>query len=294
MVKRFILMLVLALVSFNPAVAQDNVLANSQGYQLRESHLVPTLQFLNFLVQDQINQQELTYLVQSSVQQFQQNPQGFLTELQTMNQSIARAQTIQDPLMLGEFRQKVIGEFYAASQQVPANQIPPLLQVLFRRMPVVAYDPNTKAALTQSDLQCAMHYLKELYQYQGQAIPDQTLIQMGNSLAQNFTQLDPKTQNFLASGGIVLTIFRTNVARMNQAQQQSLAQSYQQQQAAYSQPSTSGGSTSVAAKQWENWHNQQSFKIMQDTMNQNHVTMMNVIENMGGSDNYWTLEPTNY
>jgi hypothetical protein len=33
---------------------------------------------------------------------------------------------------------------------------------------------------------------------------------------------------------------------------------------------------------------------MQNMQNQSHVTAMNIIENMGGSDNYWTLEPAGY
>jgi hypothetical protein len=288
----------LMFLNFSPALAQDQVLAQSQGYQLKESDLVPAIYFLNFLVQGQISQQEMVYLAQSSATEFQQNPAAFMNELQTLNQSIARAQTVTDPLKLGEFRQTIIGEFFAAAQNVPQQQMPAMLQVLFKNAPVLAFDPNTKVALTTQDLQASMLYLQELYSYQGQNLDQQQVNQMAYQLAQNFQQLDRPTQNFLASGCVVLAVFRANIAKMNQAQQQALAQSYQQQNANY-QPSYQPQqayqpSTSAAGKQWENWHNQQSMQIMQDTMNQNHVTMMNVIENMGGSDNYWTLEPVNY
>ncbi|MCA9779808.1 MAG: hypothetical protein KC800_23935, partial [Candidatus Eremiobacteraeota bacterium] len=116
----------------------------------------------------------------------------------------------------------------------------------------------------------------------------ETLNQMAYQLSSNFTQLDSQSQILLSNGTLVLAIFRANVQRMNQAQQQAMAQNYQQTQA------YSNTGSSVATKQWENWHNQQALNIYQETMNQNHVTMMNVINNMGGSDDYWTLEPVNY
>lgn len=286
--KRVLVTLLLALVTLVPCSAQDSVLSQSQGYQLNESHLVPGISFLNFLIQDQVTQQELSYLVQSSIQQFQANPAVFMQEIQGLNQSVMQAQAIRDPMMLAEFRQKVLAEFYGAATQVPANQIPPYLQILFKRVPVVAYDAQRKVVLTQPDLQAAMAYVQELHAYQGQNVPMETLNQMAYQLSSNFTQLDSQSQILLSNGTLVLAIFRANVQRMNQAQQQAMAQNYQQTQA------YSNTGSSVATKQWENWHNQQALNIYQETMNQNHVTMMNVINNMGGSDDYWTLEPVNY
>lgn len=303
--KRKILALVsLVLLCGGPALAQDNLLAQSQGYELRESHLVPAVNLLNFLAQGQITQEELNYLVQSSVAEFQTNPVAFLTEIQQLNQAVAKAQTVTDPLMLGKFRYTLIGEFFASAQQVPANQMPAFFQVLFRHANVVAFDPNTKVPLTEADLLGSLTYVQELGAYQGRQIIPQELNQMAQQLAANFGQLDAQTQNFLASGMVVLNVFRANVQQMNQQQQAQMQQAYQQQ--AYQQPQQAyypqgtGGqgayqpATSYEAKQWENYHNQQTFQIMQDTMNQNHVTMMNVIEGMGGSDNYWTLEPTTW
>ena len=281
-----ILVGLLALTLSFPVQAQDQILAQSQGYQLKQSDLLPAFNLLAFLVQGQLSTQELNYLTQASISEFQANPTGFLTEIQELNQSVMQAQTVSDPLKLGEFRYKLIGGFYGAAQKVPANQIPPYLQVLFRRAPVVAYDANTQVALTQLDLVAALTYLQELYALQGQQISPQMLQNWAQQIAGGFTQLPPQMQNFLASGNIVLSIYRANVARMNQQQQQTMAQQYTQQAQPY-QPATT-----AAGKAMENWHNQQTMNIMQDMMNSNHVTMMNVIENMGGSDNYWTLEPS--
>lgn len=288
--KKYVLRGLLLFLILSPSYAQDQVLATSQGYQLRQSTLAPAINFLNFLIQGQITQDELNYLLQMSLTEFQANPQGFLNEMNGFNQSIAQAQGISDPIKLGEFRQKVIGEFFAAAQTVPQNQIPAYLQVLFRRAPVVAFDPKTKAALTQLDLQASLLYVQELYALQGQQVPPQMLETWAQQLVAGFTQLDQPTQNFLASGNIVLSIYRANVARMNQQQQQAMAQQYTQ--AAQNQGGGYTPATTASGKAMENWHNQQTFQIMQNMQNQSHVTMMNVIENMGGSDNYWTLEPS--
>lgn len=276
----------LALSMAVPAVAQDQVLAAGQGYQLRQSDLMPAFSLLAFLVQGQLTPQEVNYLTQASITQFQQNPAAFLGEIRGLNQSISQAQMLTDPLKLGEFRHQVIGEFYGTAQKVPANQIPPYFQVLFRRVPVVAFDPKTRVALTQLDLMASLTYLQELYALQGQQIGPQVLQAWAQQIAAGFGQLPRDTQNFIASGNIVLSIYRANVARMNQQQQQTMAQQYTQQAQPYRPATTAAG------KSMENWHNQQTFNIMQDMINSNHVTMMNVIENMGGSDNYWTLEPS--
>lgn len=292
MMKKHLLTGLMLLLIGSPSWAQDQLLATSQGYQLKQSDLVPAISFLNFLIQGQVTQQELNYLLQMSVTEFQADPAAYLTQIQGFNQSIARAQGIADPIKLGEFRQKVIGEFFGAAQKVPANQLPAYLQVLFRHVPVVAFDSNTKVALTQLDLQASLLYVKELYALQGQQVSPQALEVWAQQLVAGFSQLDAATQNFLASGNIVLSIYRANVARMNQQQQQAMANQYSQQMTANNQGYTP--STSAAGKAMENWHNQQTFNIMQNMQNQSHVTMMNVIENMGGSDNYWTLEPTTY
>jgi hypothetical protein len=290
---KIVTLLLVFLATASSGLAQDRMLGQSQGYQLNESHLVPSVGLLNFLIQGQVSQQELQYLVQACVQEFQTNPPAFMQGLQGLNNSIAQAQNINDPMMLAEFRQKLLGEFYGAASQLPANQIPPYIQILFQRVPVVAYDANRKVVLTQTDLQAAMLYVQELHAYQGQNVTMEQLNTMAYQLSNNFSQLDAQNQTMLANGSLVLAIFRANVAQMNQAQ---LQQNYQQnyQQAYNSAPAYSSSGNSAAAQQMDNWHNQQTMKIYQDTMNQNHVTMMNVINNMGGSDDYWTLEPVNY
>ncbi|MCA9797603.1 MAG: hypothetical protein KC910_37590, partial [Candidatus Eremiobacteraeota bacterium] len=110
-----------ALILLSPAQAQDQVLAAGQGYQLKQSDLVPAMNLLAFLVQGQLEPQEVNYLVQAAVTEFQASPAAYLGQLRSLNGSIAQAQGISDPLKLGEFRYKLIGEFYAAAQRVPAN-----------------------------------------------------------------------------------------------------------------------------------------------------------------------------
>ena len=75
---------------------------------------IPAMNLLAFLVQGQLEPQEVNYLVQAAVTEFQASPAAYLGQLRSLNGSIAQAQGISDPLKLGEFRYKLIGEFYAA------------------------------------------------------------------------------------------------------------------------------------------------------------------------------------
>lgn len=277
--------LIFLLCILSPVSAQNQVIATSQGYQLTENDLRPALELLVFLAQSNLTQAEIEYVVGEAIEEFHGSPAPLLASLQELNQVIAGAEATNDPILLGELRQQLIAEFHKMAQATPADQIPAYMKVLFRKAPVVAYDPNTQIALTRPDLDASVAFLEILNQYQGNTIPPADMAMAGQELISGFTQLDVDTQKILASGTILNTILQSNLKTMSPEQRQNLTSHYR---------TTTGGPptrTRGDGTQAEASGMEAAVQTLSRDGLTNSRSMMESLKATGGSDDYWKLAP---
>lgn len=261
---------------------QGQVLASSGGYQLTMTQMEPALELLAFMTQEPLSPDERRQVITESVEEFQGEPASTLQSLAQLQSSLQLVQSKNDPMVLGEFRQKMLAEFYKMSQSTPANEMPAFLKVLNAHAPVVAYDPNTGVALTQKDLAACLLYMQQLGAMQGESYSEQDLLSAGQQVIEGFQNIDPETQKMLASGALYIALYQGNTQRMNLEQKSNLTSHYRTTMGG--PPVTRGGGEPEEI----DGAGQLLSKITNDGQRRNQ-TMMKSLQESGGSTDYWSV-----
>lgn len=270
---------VLLLVLGMPAPAQNRVIANSQGYQLTEEDLRPALELLVFLAQSNLTEAEIQYIAGEAIQEFQATPAALLESLQDLSRTIRNAEATNDPLVLGEVRQQLIAELYKWQQSSSPEEVPAYIKVLFRKAPVVAYDPQTNVALTQPDLDASVAFLRTLNQYQENQIPPDQMALAGQELVNGFSDLDADTQKLLASGTILNTILDANLKTMSPQQRTNFTSHYR----------TTTGGPPTRTRGGEEAPTEAARNSPSQGL-KNTRSLMDSLKASGGSDDYWKMQ----
>lgn len=275
--KRSLLLLALFLFLPCPALSQDPTLATSPGYELKQSHLMPALELLVFLAQADLEEAEALSIIEEAKAEFLAGPAAFIQSMNDLSSAMDKAKTINDPTVLGQFRQLLIAEFYKMAQS-PDNASSAYIRTLFNKAPVVAYDPQTGVALTQPDLIASLVYLQALNAQRGTQIPDEQMLMAGEEIKSGFGQLDAETQQLMASGTILLTVFQGNMQNMSQEQQSNVTSHYR---------TTVGGPPRVTRG---GKPEEAALESLTVEGIKNSSSMLNSIKAAGGSEDYWNAK----
>lgn len=257
-----------------PGLAQDPVIATSQGHQLRQSHLMPPLELLQFLCQSELTSQEVEAVAMELRSEFLNSPAALLQSVKDLEAALTTAQGTNDPMLLGQFRQELIWEFYQIAQSPEGEST--YLKVLFDKAPVVALDPNTKVALTRPDLIACLAYFKALNDYRGTEVPEGQLLQAAEEVQAGFGQLDAETQKIMASGTVLLSVLQGNMASMSESQQSEVKSHYRTTTGG--PPGLTRGAPLTAAE-----------SLARDSLS-NTQSMMSSLKEAGGTEDYWKLQ----
>ncbi len=134
----------------------------------------------------------------------------------------------------------------------------------------LAADSRNKVLLLASDLDGACAYLSFLRQSQGGAPwSAQETQQFRSQVSQNFSALPDETKGFLLGGQIFWSLISQNLQRLSQQRQAEVQQQIaRQQQAPMSMD---------------------AYQTLSNMSRAQHMTTMNILENMGGSGDYWEM-----
>ena len=238
---------------------------------------MPALELLVFLAQSDLDEEEALSILEEAKAEFSGGPADFIQSMNDLSSAMDKAKAINDPTVLGQFRQLLIAEFYKMAQS-PDNASSAYIGTLFRKAPVVAYDPRTGVALTQPDLMASLVYLQALNAQGGTQIPDEQMLVAGEEIISGFGQLDAETQQLVASGTILLTVFQGNMNSMSQEQQANVTSHYR---------TTVGGPPRVTRGSKPEVAAMESLTLEGI---KNSSSMLNSIKAAGGSEDYWTTK----
>jgi len=256
-------------------LGQNRVLATSQGYELTTQDLQPVVQLLSFLIQGELTPQEIRSLQQEAVIEFRSGPVELMQSFAEIRAAVQTVVSKNDPLILGDFRQQLIGEFYKTSQSDP-QQASAFLRILNQRAPVVAYDAHTGVALTQQDLVACLGYLRQLSVEDGDQVSDQDVMDAAKQVITGFSKIDPETQKMLASGTILVSLYDSNIQKLSSQQKTQLTSHYRQ--------TVGGPPTAIRTRGPE----PSAFDKLSRSGLENHAVMMKSLEDVGGSTQYWS------
>ncbi|MCE7871515.1 hypothetical protein DYH09_14205 [bacterium CPR1] len=230
-----------------------------------------------FLTDGPLSSQDLQILAAELQSDYARDPEGAARSAREVQELLKAIAGLKNPVELGAVRQRLLGEFYLSQSQ---GQQSPTVGLILSRVQPLAFDPQERLLLTRSDLQAALEYVSFLGQLQGGAGLSSAQAELiAAQVVSNFSRLSPNEKAFLASARLMWTLVAQNWQRMS-AQQQS---AWRQQYTPPTPAAAPAGGIDPSV-----------YRLMSQMSLQSHATTMNIIENMGGTGDYWQVVPQDY
>ncbi|RMG84560.1 MAG: hypothetical protein D6714_07645 [Bacteroidetes bacterium] len=305
-------------------VHSTKVLATAGNYTLTEGLFNKALRFTEFLLGTRLTPEEIQEGLEESIVSFQQSPQQIIQETEMLDQQMQMVYQLTDPTQIALVRSSIICQLYVTFANSPEQ--PVLRRLMEKYTPVLAYDPANMLAFTEQDFQAFLDYTAFMYQLYGQpfSIDEATANQYREYFIQQFLQGTVEVRQSLCVMSEVGPYIQAVWQNLPEAQKQTLIASlYQSQQPAqqntndeftrdaygnidYTNPENIDkmwpeGVDTPEEKQAYLMKRQREINSFNASMNiwnemslQNHATMLNVINNLGGSDDYWEVKYRNW
>lgn len=254
------------------------ILAENGNQKILEADARLYTAAISFLVQDQLNESHYKEIEKALVADFNKDPKAAMNDLAGLRQGMEYIFTLNDPMQIGIVRQRILGSVYNSS--VVQHQPNAYWNITDRFIDVIAYDPTNFLVLTKEDLNDYLDYLAFSYQLYGQELGAQEKDALGKRIASEFSTYSLEDKQLLANSGLLYDFTRAQYESMSAGQQQQWQSSMQE-----------------SAGSWDyDWDREDVdadvIQFMSEMNQMSHVSMMNVIENMGGGYDYWELKET--
>ncbi len=300
-------------------------LAKNSTFVLKEKEVRIYATLLEFLIEANLKSDELQELKKAVMADFEANPKALLQDAKQVEDALKMIYAQTNVLQIGVARQGLFANFHAYVLQNPALQEEAFFRILYEHLQVVAFDKVNNLVLTDKDVEAYLKYVNFTNDLLvgGQKMPASEKNAFKEQLSKGFVQLPLDQKQVFCSARLLWQIVEANWNQMTAAEQEqavaglqsqmvgnphsnsSVLNNYQTTKDQYSQMS---GEEIVAEmdadlKRWaaekgmtvEEYLEYRrdfnaSFPMLQRASMQNHATMMNVIENMGVGDSYWSVQ----
>lgn len=273
-------------------LTQAQTIIESQGQALTEQDLKLAHSLVTFMADGAPTDKEKLTLRAGLKKEFLEDPAAFRAGVNEVKGILEEAKKLKDPMQIAFGRIALVSYYAGAVQDLPKDQVTTLLRVIFDKNPILAYDKENQIALTKKDLDASLRYLWFSNGiFEPNAEQKKQMAELGKVISTNYIQLSIEEKQFLAIGAITMAVVDHTWKKMTPEQRNQLIASYNQN---YTQ-----AQTQVQAKPLPNWSQNQNldagtYDFLSRMSMQNHLSMMNGINAMGGSDDYWTIRPVGW
>ena len=303
-----------------PSPGGGQVLSRKGQHVLTTASVATGVGIIQFVVGQRIKASEIKELQRASIKEFNAAPAQFMAQIVSLQRSLAQLQRLQNALHIGAARQLLLAAFHKGTRAIKPKDRPLLIRVINRYVKVLAYDAANNLALTDRDAVAALRYMQFSYKLAGQEfnITPKLAALFVRSTVKAFPTMPLAQKKFFCSASLAYRLIVANWARLSAARQAKLRAAYaRRQQQAARQPAKgqrtasggAGGSTIKFPPGWSkmtraqkrallrkkmrgNMARQNMFRMMQNSATRHHATMLNTIENFGGTGNYWKVVPS--
>jgi len=284
----------------------NGLLAEENGIQLLQTHVEVGIGLTEFILGHKVKPEERQELQTQLIVEFKEQPGMVIQQIMDIDQSLRKLGSLTDPIQIGTARQQLYAALYLGTMQMKEGEKPLLVQVLNRYFKVLAIDANNQLVLTDQDAAGMLNYLAFLSYCQGQPVQLTQADQQSffNQVTQQFPAMNMEQKQVICSGSLLWKIIESNWNQMTPSQQQQFVASMNSQmgQQGYAQAQQQGNSyytgsssnKSMAEMQSEFNAKQNMFNMMQNMNTNSHALSLNIIENMGGTGNYWEVSDPPY
>jgi len=299
----------------------NRVLAQENDLVLKEKEVRVYAALLEFLIEANLTPVELGELEEAVVLDFEENGSALLQDVKQVAGALKMIYTQTDVIQIGVARQELFANLHAHILQNPVLKQGAFFSILYKHLEVLAFDAANKLVLTDKDVGAYLKYMNFTNSLLGvpQQITQAEEEAFQQQLTNSFAQLPLEQKQVFCSSRLLWQVVEANWNQLSQSQQQQVVVSMQSQtnvnvysnksdlkrtQGTYEQSgedivaemeedvkrwAAEKGMTVEEYLEYRRGFNA-TFPMMQRASMQNHTTMMNVIENMGGGDSYWSVQ----
>jgi len=293
------------------------IIAQSGYYQLTEGDLNASMEFMEFILTTTVTLEDRQAAQANLVQQFQINPMGIAMEVQNVRQALPFIASLTDITQIANYRNSVITNLYLQFFNNPNRPI--LLQLMDKYNPILMYDALYNICLTDRDIHGLLTFTQFGYELMGQSPPainptdKQQLVQQLEVQIYSMSKTDKQNLLLLAD---YVPLMKQAFQQMTPTQQEPIRQQYLQalmvnQNTNQSEQNCQGCSAKMKAlyakqargemtqydlaeMQREIDSQQNMFTMMNNMSLENHATMLNVINNLGGGNTTYEVKYNDY
>ncbi len=276
------------------------VLASSGNYQYTQLHFNKALQFTEFICGANLTRNEVSLLKQGELKDFYDDPVTSLQNIADIDAQMQQFYALTDPVQIGFARSILIANLYNNIQAMPNDY--PFKSIFNKYNVVLAIDPYNGISLTQKDVNSYFDFMEFYASLMGQNIvyDMQTRELYKQGVIDQFLYGDNQTKAMLAIMTTYNQYMQAAYNSLSASEKQQFSSSMTNNYTSYEQNYNYSNNNNYNSNTNNNNYNsnndwqtkQMYFDVMNDMMMQNHATSLNIIENMGGTGNYW--EVTNY
>lgn len=269
------------------------ILSRKDGRVLTWSHVETGAGLIQVIIGQAVTPAEIKEIEAQSILEFNQNPSGFLAEMDRLAGSLAAIRAQTDPVKIGLVRQQLFAALHTATAAMKESDKPLLVRICNRYIRVLAADPAQGLVLTDRDAEGMLNYTAFQSGLEGRAVElgPELKAALTADLVRSFPGMSLEQKRLLCTASLIWLLLDANWKRLTPAQQQQFRAAHLQQAQAAAPPAVSGNVTPSPKSPREAMRDYQArqnmFRIMNRMNTNTHALSLNIIENMGGTRNYW-------
>jgi len=288
--------------------SDSKILANKNGIALTYRHFKHGLDLTQFIIGNRIKKSEIDELKYKLIEEFNTNPSLVVKQLDSIGVSMKKVHNAKDPVKVGKVRQEIFTSFYKLTCNMREEQKPLMVRIINRYIKVLAYDQANNLLLTNRDVDGYINYLAFNSELAGNKIAVNYAVRRSvrDQLIKNFYSMPLQQKQLLSSASLMWKLVDANWKRLSYAQRVQYINAYRakisnnfkynRQSTNYNNysrwtPPKNYGSQKKSLSQMRREFNakQNMFRMMNNINLNTHAVSLNIIENMGGTGNYWKV-----
>lgn len=290
--KTFILLLFTfishSLFSQNYKLNSKTVLFSAGSINYTEADFEKIKRFAEFLLDHKLNFAEIKEAKKEAEFSFRQNPLGTINEISDIDQQMQQVYSLKDVQTIGLVRSALLFHVYDALLREP--QMPLLGRLIDKHCKVLAYDVTNTLVFTQKDVDGLLNLMEFIGKINGNTAKFSTAErnQAAQQLTNNFNSLSLQEKQLMSIMGIMNDYIQT-VYNKSSFTQKNQIKAELNKSFATNNNNISSQNSSVDYSKFNNM-SASSYQMMSNMMMSSHVTNMNILSNIGGSGDYWTIK----
>ncbi len=276
-----------------PDFLYSQVLAEKGPYRFTQSDFDKSIRFTEFICGEKLQQADIELLKNGELYDFELNPSMSLQNIAQIDQQMQQIYAITSPPEVGLARSMLITNLFNTIFSLPDENA--FKQLFIKYNTVLAIDPYNGICFTEKDFQAYFGFIAFYAGLFGQSLvyDHPTREAFRQDIINQFLYGDMQTKYTLAFMHTFNLYVQGAYQKMTLQEKEQFVYGMSGNYHDYSVNSVhSHQNNNTQAHQNDSRTNQMYFNIMQDMMLQQHATGLNIIENIGGTGNYW--EVVNY